>query len=576
MTATSIDTMPADSVLGRYERSKSRRSAWESHWRECYDYAMPQRDGTLSEAVPGQKKTDKLFDGTAPDAVDQLAASLMAELTPPWTRWFDLVPGSDVSSQEAMRLAGPLEEASATLQRHFDRSNFAVEIHQCYLDLVTVGTASLLFEEAALGESTAFHFTAVPLGEAVLDEGPTGMLDISYRLSEFTEDALKARFPKAEVVIDHAVGETDQGEKKYAVLEAVIPDQSRGYAYRALLTEGSQTADHAIDLAQGTFPASPFINFRWMKAPGEIYGRSPVMKALPDIKTANKVVELVLKNATIAVTGIWQADDDGVLNPATVKLLPGTIIPKAVGSSGLTPLSAPGNFDVSTLMLQDMRSRIRSSLLVDKFGQVNTPRMTATEVLERSAETARQLGATYGRLQAELLFPLVRRAVSILRRRGEIPDIAIDGHEVDLQIVSPIALHRRQAEAQSALQWFQMIGMFGPEAAQIVKPQEAARWFAKSFRIPDTLLRTPEEITAAQSQGPKGQDMAGIDPMAGLGGLLGGLTGEAGAADPLAALSSLAGAEQSTVDPNAAISASMPAMSGSAQSGPAQKGGGNV
>ena len=65
---------------------------------------------------------------------------------------------------------------------------------------------------------------------------------------------------------------------------------------------------------------------------GQVYGRSPVMKALPDIKTANKVVELILKNTTIAVASIWQADDDGVLNLANIKLVPGTIIPKAVGS----------------------------------------------------------------------------------------------------------------------------------------------------------------------------------------------------------------------------------------------------
>ena len=78
------------------------------------------------------------------------------------------------------------------------------------------------------------------------------------------------------------------------------------------------------------------------------------MTALPDIKTANKVVELILKNASIAVTGIWLADDDGVLNPANVKLVPGSIIPKAVGSAGLTPLQAPGRFDVSQLVLDDL------------------------------------------------------------------------------------------------------------------------------------------------------------------------------------------------------------------------------
>lgn len=530
MTARTIDAMPVEAVLGRYERAKARRSSWENHWQECYEYAMPQRDGALSPAIPGEKKTDRLFDGTAPDAVDQLAASLMAELTPPWSRWFDLVPGPDIPSGDAMRMAGPLEEASATIQRHFDRSNFAVEIHQCYLDLVTVGTACLMFEEAPLGEGTAFRFTAVPLGEAVLEEGAMGLLDVSFRRSEFTEEAIRARFPKAELRKDQAVGETDQGDRKYAILEAVLPDRDRGYAYRALLTEGPDVMDRASELSSGSFASSPFINFRWVKAPGEIYGRSPVMKALPDIKTANKVVELVLKNATIAVTGIWQADDDGVLNPATVKLLPGTIIPKAVGSSGLTPLSAPGNFDISSLVLDDMRARIRASLLADRLGQVNAPRMTATEVLERSAEMARQMGATYGRLQAELMFPLIRRAVSILRRRGEIPDIVMDGHEVDLQIVSPIALHRRRAEAQSALQWFEMIGLFGPEASQIVKPQEAARWLAKSFRIPDTLLRTPEEIAEAAKQL---ADVAGANSVS--------IPVGGGAEDPLDALSALAG-----------------------------------
>ena len=84
------------------------------------------------------------------------------------------------------------------------------------------------------------------------------------------------------------------------------------------------------------------MTFRWVKGAGELYGRSPVMTALPDIKTANKVVELILKNASIAVTGIWLADDDGVLNPANIKLVPGSIIPKAVGSAGLDAAAGAG------------------------------------------------------------------------------------------------------------------------------------------------------------------------------------------------------------------------------------------
>src|SRR3546814_6808214 len=98
------------------------------------------------------------------------------------------------------------------------------------------------------------------------------------------------------------------------------------------------------------------------------------MKALPDIKTANKVVELILKNASIAVTGIWQADDDGVLNPATVRLVPGAIIPKAQGSAGLTPLAAPRSEEHTSELQSLMRISYAVFCLKKKKQLVNKQR----------------------------------------------------------------------------------------------------------------------------------------------------------------------------------------------------------
>ncbi len=37
-----------------------------------------------------------------------------------------------------------------------------------------------------------------------------------------------------------------------------------------------------------------------MKVAGEVYGRGPLIAAMPDVKTLNKTVELVLKNAALA------------------------------------------------------------------------------------------------------------------------------------------------------------------------------------------------------------------------------------------------------------------------------------
>ncbi len=189
-------------LLKRFRKAKERRTAWESHWQECYDYALPLRDSILYQANPGEKKADRLFDGTAPDAVDQLAASMLSELTPPWAKWFGLTPGHELSPEDRDQAAPALERIVATLQSHFDRSNFSVEMHQCYLDAVTGGTASLLFEEAPPGEPSAFRFTAVPLSQLVLEEGPEGRPDISFRRTEPTMAGLRSRFPTADLPDD--------------------------------------------------------------------------------------------------------------------------------------------------------------------------------------------------------------------------------------------------------------------------------------------------------------------------------------------------------------------------------------
>jgi hypothetical protein len=480
------ETVPQDHtpLLRRYDQAKQRRSTWETTWQECYDYTMPQRGDFTTIMQPGRIRTDRLYDGTAMDAVDQLGASLLGHLTPPWTQWFGFKPGPDLSPSEAQALAPILEESAKIIQAHFDRSNFSVEMHQCFLDLVIGGTAALYFEEAEPGAFSAFKFTAVPLADIVLEEGESGFLDGSFHQLKLTLAQMKARYAAAEIPADIARDGERDPQMQFEVLEGILPSFG-AYDYLALLTERGRPAE----LAKGRFATSPCIAFRWMKSPGELYGRSPVMKALPDIKTANKVVELILKNASIAVTGIWQADDDGVLNPANIQLVPGAIIPKAVGSEGLKPLEMPGRFDVSQLVLDDLRARIRHALLIDRLGQLDGRKMTATEVLERSAEMALLLGATYGRLQSELLTPMIRRAYAILRRRGEIPDIALDGRFVALDYRAPLARAQAQRNVQNIVNWMTTVMGMGGEAAAVIDAARAARFLGEALGVPSDLIR---------------------------------------------------------------------------------------
>ena len=462
--------MEPEEILARQARAAARRRPLEATWQDCYDHALP---------APGAAP---LFDATAADAAEQLAASLLAELAPPWSRWFGLVPARDLPDGSQAALARTLSDAAETLQGHLDRSNFTLELHQAFLDLVVAGTGVLAVEEAPPGEPSALRFRAVPLREAVLEEGPSGRLDAVFRTLRLTAAEIATRFPGASLPRQRE----DEEPAKLRVVEAAWPDPLNGHRFAAVLD--ADDGPPAL-LASGRFAENPFIAFRWLKLPGETYGRGPVAKALPDIRTANKVVELVLKNASIAATGIWQAEDDGVLNPATVRLVPGAIIPKAPGSSGLTPLAAPGDFDVSQLVLNDLRARIRGALLADRIAAAEKQGMTATEVLERGAQTARLLGATYGRLQSELLTPLVSRCLAVLRRRGEVPALLPDGREARLVYASPLARVQARADAADTLLFLQAAAALGPEARATLDAPAAARWLARTLGAPPEIIR---------------------------------------------------------------------------------------
>ena len=123
--------------------------------------------------------------------------------------------------------------------------------------------------------------------------------------------------------------------------------------------------------------------------------------------------------------------------------------------------------------------------------------MTATVVLERSVEMARLLGATYARLQTELMTPLVLRAVSILRRRGEIPDITVDGRLVELQHRSPLAQAQAQRDVQAALRWLDSVKALGPEAEATVDAAATAHWLGEAFGVPAKLMRAEVAAPAA-------------------------------------------------------------------------------
>jgi len=334
-------------LLQMYKNALDARGQWLRRWDDCMRYTFPTSDDDSAT----------LFDATAADATDNLAASMYTLLTPPESLWINLVRESELSPDT--------ENATMMLRAHLNDSNFYTVIHQCYLDLVILGTTCLFMSENPIGSDSAFSFTAIPMSYIAIAKNAV------FHTTSMTALEISEKYPTWTPPENLRESIKNNPELKLKLVQALIDND-----FTAWLDVGGDIENNIV--STGRFETNPYIIFRWALSSGEQYGRSPVMRSLPDIKTANKFVELVLKNATIAVIGIWQADDDGVINLSNINLTPGAIIPKAVGSSGLTPLASGADFDVSQIILGDLRERIRHALLADRLGLLKDKEMTAT------------------------------------------------------------------------------------------------------------------------------------------------------------------------------------------------------
>jgi hypothetical protein len=110
-------------LMRRFAQAQSQRSNWLGLWQEAYEFALPQNNGFTLQS-PGARRMDRLYDGTALDAAEQLAASLLGNLTPPWSQWFGLRPGPDLSPAQA----GATPRRGSRCWRHYCRMRRAMWI----------------------------------------------------------------------------------------------------------------------------------------------------------------------------------------------------------------------------------------------------------------------------------------------------------------------------------------------------------------------------------------------------------------------------------------------------------------
>ena len=483
--------MTAQEILKRQEKADARKDEWRSVYEECYEFALPQRNlyqGSYEGRSVGQKKMARVFDSTAINATQRFANRIQSALFPPYRAWCTLTPGSEIPKENQAQIREALEVYNEKMFDVVRQTNFDLAMSEFLLDLC-VGTAVMLIQPG--DEDSPVRFVPVPQYLVSLEEGPHGTVDNVYRKMRIRGEAIQRQWPDAKIP-----DRLQKPEDEIDLVEATVWNTSIDkYCYHLVWSKGKSDAS---ELVYRTMDVSPWIVARFMKVPGEVYGRGPLVTALPDIKTLNKVKELVLKNASIAVSGVYTAADDGVLNPQTIRIVPGAVIPVARngGPQGesLKPLRTAADFNTSQLVINDLVMNIKKMLFDDSLPPDNMSARSATEIVQRMKELSQNLGSAYGRLITEAMTPIVRRILFVMDQMNIIDlPLEVNGMQVKVVPTSPLAQTQNMEDLDKVLQFSQIAAQFGQAGMLTLNQDETLAYIAEKMSVPQALLNTPEQ-----------------------------------------------------------------------------------
>lgn len=504
-----------DAFMKRYGRAKANRDKVASVIDECYEYALPMRERTYSNGQDYKARTEKLFDSTAADAVTSSSSRMLDDLFPTDSKPFELTAGTDIDEAQREEINRALAPVTEDLVQTLYNSNFRGAAHEGLLDWnVAMGIVTIDPGDAV----NPIDCRCIPLTEALTDLGPKNTNDCLYREVKVRAVDVEYRWPNAKIGPKLQRVIKDKPDAELCFIEGSWRDWSvktaETWCLRVVWKDEKETVYEATESGAGS---KPFIDFPYMRIPGHVLGRGPVQIALPDIKTLNLAKEMALEGMDMALSGMYQVEDDGVINPDTIEIASRTIIPVAAGSSGLKRIDDTPDLRSAEWLVKGLENSIRRTIDDDELGPVKNSPMSATEVLERSARRARRKAGPYSRLIVDLLGQTVQRVAFIRATQGRIKLPPIDGRTIAVRALAPLTRSLAQDEILRTMRFFESSNMaFGPQiAAMVVKQEDAARWLAKKYGVDPNLVRSAPELKALAAQVAQlagAAQQAGVDP----------------------------------------------------------------
>lgn len=358
----------AEKVLAKFKKAEKNKTdnGFMTDLEEAYKFCCPRRYNK------NDKADTEVYDSTAVFAVLSRVAANHDSLFPAFREWIGEEPVSKVDDGEKHSIGIQIGKRLNAAHKAVELSNFHIEIEDTLTDTMFSDGAILVFKGTP---ECPLHFQAVNWFDFFTLNDMDGEPTNNFMKRKLSLNEIRYYWPKAELKdIEH-----NNPDATIDVIDCYTYDEfKKVYTY-------SVFADNKR-IFKAEEKSSPWVVFsQKRRATGKV-GWGAVMDTMPEIKTTNKIEQYTLEHAALAVAGMWQADDDGTMNVENIKLFPGVVIPKAVGSAGLQPLKTGIDLNLTQFVLSDQRETIKKSVQGSALPSFSDGVRTAQEYQMRDAE----------------------------------------------------------------------------------------------------------------------------------------------------------------------------------------------
>lgn len=444
-----LTTMPKEAFWRRRNLLYNERSSWVETWRFLSDYFQPRRGRWfITQNNRGERRDQKIMNGTTLFAVRDLAAGMMSGITSPVRPWFriaaadrDLNKRADVKSWNW--------EVSERMLELFGRSNLYNILPSCYAELGVFGTMAM-YEMEDL--TSVVRFVQTTANAYMIAQNQRGEVDTIYRDLRMTVRQLVQMFGFENCSTrTQTMWRSGNIEQWIEMSHAIEPNNdrnpymqdARNMSFRSLWFEWGDQVQQFLRISG--FNEFPAFAVRWETSPEDVYGTGPGHHALGDAK------QLMYQEKQKAMAIDKHVNPPMVASPALKKqrasLLPGdvTYVDGQNGMTGFQPAYAIKP-DPNLLLknIEELEERIRTAFYTDLFlmmAEDQRSGVTAREIEEKHEEKLLMLGPVLQRVNDELLTPMIRRTFNIMMRRGLIPPppTSMRGQKLNIEYISILA-----------------------------------------------------------------------------------------------------------------------------------------